>query len=129
MKSPVHNCKTLPPLQHTLPSLLLDAYAEPVRWISTFSDYSAWQLEGKAFSTSTLSRGPAWSNSGARKTARGVCTGGEEKETALAAAEKPIRMMEIRARGIDGLHPEHGVEAREPSRPVTQETPSHAWCW
>lgn len=119
MKSRVYNCKTLHPLQHTLPSLLFDVYVEPVRWIGTFSDYSAWQLEGKAFSTSILSRGPAWSNSGARKTARGVCTGGKEKEEALAVAEKPIRMMEIRARGIDGLHLQRGVEAREPSRPVT----------
>lgn len=90
MKSSVYNCKTLPPLQHTLPSLLFDMYAELVRGIGTFSDYSDWQLEGKAFSTSVLSRGPDWSNSWARKTARGVCTGGKEKEKALAAAEKPI---------------------------------------
>lgn len=59
-------------------SFLISKSTDPERWIGTFSDYPAWQLEEMPLQLKYSPKGPALRNSWAGKASRGVDTGGKD---------------------------------------------------
>jgi hypothetical protein len=64
----------------------LHPHGDPSRWIGTFSDYPAWQLEKKAFKTQVLSKVMTWLTHEPEKQSEG-----EYWEGPQASVQKCIR--------------------------------------